>query len=61
MGTIFSRFQSWLDENHNSLLSRFSTDKQETQEPERSLTELPSSVASKLITADDELPNDNPD
>ncbi|MEM7717547.1 MAG: helix-turn-helix domain-containing protein [Cyanobacteria bacterium P01_A01_bin.68] len=61
MGTIFSRFQSWLDENRNSLLSRFSTDKQETQEPERSLTELPYSVASKLITAVDKLPTDNPD
>ena len=61
MGTIFSRFQSWLDENRNSLLSRFSTDEQETQEPERSLTELPSSIASKLISAVDELPIDNPD
>ncbi|MBV6624819.1 MAG: ArsR family transcriptional regulator [Rivularia sp. (in: Bacteria)] len=61
MGTIFSRFQSWLDKNRNSLLSRFSTDERETQEPERSLTELPSSLASKLINAVDELPTDNPD
>jgi len=61
MGTLFNRFQSWLDENRNSLLSRFSTDEQETQEPEKSLTELPTSLSSKLVTAVDELPTDNPD
>ncbi|MCJ8283442.1 MAG: ArsR family transcriptional regulator, partial [Rivularia sp. ALOHA_DT_140] len=61
MSTIFNRFQAWLDENRNSLLSRFSTDEQESQEPERSLIELPSSIASKLINAVDELPIDNPD
>ncbi|BAY80688.1 hypothetical protein NIES267_01450 [Calothrix parasitica NIES-267] len=61
MGTIFSRFQSWLAENPNSLLSRFSTDEQETQEPEKSLTDLPPSVSSKLVAAVDKLPSDNPD
>lgn len=61
MGTIFNRFQTWLDENRNSLLSRFSTDEQETQEPEKSLTELPPSLSSKLIAAVDNLPTDNPD
>lgn len=61
MGTLFNRFQTWLDENRNSLLSRFSTDEQETQEPEKSLTELPPSLSSKLIAAVDELPTDNPD
>ncbi|MEO1761060.1 MAG: helix-turn-helix domain-containing protein [Cyanobacteria bacterium J06629_18] len=61
MGTIFSRFQSWLDKNRNSLLSRFSTDERETQEPQRSLTELPPSLASELLAAMDKLPIDNPD
>lgn len=61
MGTLFNRFQTWLDENRNSLLSRFSTDEQETQEPEKSLTELPPSLSSKLIAAVDNLPTDNPD
>jgi len=42
-------------------MSRFSTDEQETQEPEKSLTELPPSVASKLVAAVDKLPSDNPD
>ncbi|MEM6403392.1 MAG: helix-turn-helix domain-containing protein [Cyanobacteria bacterium P01_D01_bin.116] len=61
MGTIFNRFQTWLDENRNSLLSRFSTDEQETQEPEKSITELAPSLASKLVASVDELPSDNPD
>lgn len=61
MGTIFNRFQTWLEENRNSLLSRFSTDEQEIQEPEKSLIELPPHFASKLVAAVDELPTDNPD
>ena len=61
MGRIFNRFQTWLDENRNSLLSRFSTDEQETQEPEKSLIELPSFLAARLVTAVDNLPTDNPD
>ncbi len=61
MGKIFNRFQTWLDENRNSLLSRFSSDEQETQEPQKSLIELPPSLASRLIAAVDELPTDNPD
>lgn len=61
MGTIFNRFQTWLEENRNSLLSRFSTDEQEIQEPEKSLIELPPHLASKLVAAVDELPTDNPD
>ena len=61
MGTLFNQFQTWLAENRNSLLSRFSTDEQETQEPEKSLAELPPSVSSKLVAAVDKLPSDNPD
>ena len=61
MGKLFNRFQAWLLDNRNLLLSRLSTDEQETQEPEKSLTELPSSVASELIAAVDKLPSDNPD
>ena len=61
MGTLFNRFQTWFLDNRNFLLSRFSTDEQETQEPEKSLIELPPSVASKLVAAVDELPTDNPD
>lgn len=61
MGTIFNRFQTWLDENRNSLLSRFSTDEQEIQEPEKSLIELPPHLASKLVAAVNDLPTDNPD
>ena len=61
MGTLFNRFQTWLVDNRKTLLSRFTTDEQETPEPEKSLIELPSSLASKLIAAVDELPTDNPD
>ncbi|AFY57821.1 hypothetical protein Riv7116_5445 [Rivularia sp. PCC 7116] len=61
MGTLFNKFHTWLLENRKLLLSRFSTDEQETQEPERSLTELPPSLASDLLAAMDKLPIDNPD
>ncbi|MEO1433424.1 MAG: ArsR family transcriptional regulator [Cyanobacteria bacterium J06633_8] len=61
MATLFNQFQTWLAENRNSLLSRFSTDEQETQESEKSLTELPPSLSSKLLAAMDKLPIDNPD
>ena len=61
MGTIFNRFQGWLLENRKTLLSRFSTDEQETPEPEKSLIELPSSLGSKLIAAVNNLPTDKQD
>ena len=61
MGTLFDRFQGWFLENRNNLLSRFSTDEQETQEPEKSLIELPPHLAARLVAAVDELPSDNPD
>ncbi len=61
MGTLFNRFETWLLDNRKTLLSRFSTDEQETPEPEKTLIELPSALASKLIAAVDELPTDNPD
>ncbi|MGB3637653.1 MAG: ArsR family transcriptional regulator [Rivularia sp. (in: cyanobacteria)] len=61
MGTLFDRFQGWFLENRKTLLSRFSTDEQETQEPEKSLIELPPHFAAKLVAAVDELPTDNPD
>ena len=61
MGTLFNQFQTWLFENRKLLLSRFSTDEQETQKPQRSLTELPPSLASELLAAMDKLPIDNPD
>ncbi|MGB3760015.1 MAG: helix-turn-helix domain-containing protein [Rivularia sp. (in: cyanobacteria)] len=61
MGTLFNRFETWLLDNRKTLMSRFSTDEQETPEPEKTLIELPSALASKLIAAVDELPTDNPD
>lgn len=61
MGKLFNRFQAWLVDNRNLLLSKLSTDEQETQEPEESLTELPPSLASELVLAVDKLPSDNPD
>ncbi|WP_414624906.1 ArsR family transcriptional regulator [Calothrix sp. CCY 0018] len=61
MGTLFDRFQGWFVENRQNFLSRFSTDEQETQEPEKSLIELPPHLASRLVAAVDELPTDNPD
>ncbi|MEM9925584.1 MAG: helix-turn-helix domain-containing protein [Cyanobacteria bacterium P01_D01_bin.50] len=61
MGKLFNRFQAWLVDNQNLLLSKLSTDEQETQEPEESLTELPPSLASELVLAVDKLPSDNPD
>ncbi|MBE9215444.1 ArsR family transcriptional regulator [Plectonema cf. radiosum LEGE 06105] len=57
MGTLFNRFQTWLLDNRKFLLSRFSTDEQETQEPEKSLIELPPNLASKLVAAVDDLPS----
>ena len=61
MGKLFNRFQAWLVDNRKLLLSRLSTDEKETQEPEKSLTELPPSLASELVVAVDKLPSDNPD
>lgn len=61
MGTLFNRFETWFLDRRKTLLSRFSTDEQETQEPEKSLIELPPSLASKLVAAVDKLPTDNPD
>lgn len=61
MGQIFNRFQARLFENRKFSLSKFSIDQQQTQEPEKSLTELPSSLVSELVTLIDELPSDDPD
>ncbi|MEA5593528.1 ArsR family transcriptional regulator [Rivularia sp. UHCC 0363] len=61
MGTLLNRFQTWWLDNRKSLLSRFTTDEREMQEPEKSLIELPPHLASKLVAAVDNLPTDNPD
>ncbi len=61
MGTLFNQFQTWLFDHRKTLLSRFTSDEQVTQEPEKSLIELPSALASKLVAAVDKLPTDNPD
>ncbi len=61
MGKLFNRFQAWLLDNRNLLLSRFSSNEFPTQEPEKSLTELPPSLASELVSAVDKLPSVSPD
>ena len=57
MGALFERFQNWLLNSRKLLLSGFPTDRKEAQEAEVSVTELPSFLRSKLITAVENLPS----
>ncbi|MEO1672165.1 MAG: helix-turn-helix domain-containing protein [Cyanobacteria bacterium J06631_2] len=57
MASAINRFKNWLSDQRNFLFSRYTKDGQETQEPERSLIELPTAVRKKLIEQVEDLPS----
>ena len=54
---MFEQFRNWLDNNRSFLFSRFTKDALATQEPERSLIELPPEIRKKLIDGIENLPS----
>ena len=61
MGNSVERFRNWLADRRNFLFSRYTKDKKETQEPERSLIQLPSDLRKKLVEAVESLPSNPAD
>ena len=58
---ILERFRSWLAKQRSFLFSRYTKDSQLTQEPERSLLELPLEEKKKLLDAIENLPSNPTD
>ena len=52
---MFKGFKSWLSDSRNFIFSRYTKDSEETQEPERSLVELPPEVRKKLVEETENL------
>lgn len=59
MATILQRFKTWIFESRSFVFSWYTQDRNQLQEPTKSLVELPSSLREKLITATNKLA-DNP-
>ena len=57
---MFEHFRDWLANNRRFLFSRYTKDAEETQEPERSLIQLPPNVRKKLVSEVKNLPS-NPE
>ena len=55
------KFRKWLADRRNFLFSRYTKDARETQEPERSLIELPAEIRQKLVDAIENLPSNPTD
>ena len=53
---MFQQFKSWLANNRDFLFSRYTKDSQETQEPERSLIQLPPEIRQELVREIEDLP-----
>lgn len=53
---MFKNFRNWLANNRHFLFSRYTKDSQETQEPERTLIQLPSDIRQKLVERIENLP-----
>ena len=58
---MLKRLKTWLINNRHFLFSWYTTDSEETQEPERSLTDLPREVREKLVNAVENLPSNPAD
>lgn len=61
MANSVERFRNWLADRRNFLFSRYTKDKKENQEPERSLIQLPLELKNKLVTLVEDLPNNPAD
>lgn len=58
---MFKRFKNWLINSRHFIFSWYTKDSQETEEPERSLLELPEALRQKLINAVENLPSNPAD
>ncbi|MEL6930693.1 MAG: hypothetical protein AAFO95_18975 [Cyanobacteria bacterium J06600_6] len=54
-------FKHWLADRRDFIFSRYTRDAQETQEPEKSLVELPTEVRQRLVTGIKNLPSNPAD
>lgn len=61
LAKMLKQFRTWLANNRSFLFSWYSKDSQETQEPERSLLELPDSLRKKLVDAIENLDSNTAD
>ena len=59
MATILRRFKTWIFESRSFVFSWYTKDRNQLQEPTKSLVELPQSIREKLIAATNKLA-DNP-
>lgn len=53
---MFEKFRNWLANNRQFLFSRYTKDSQETQEPERTLIQLPPKIRQQLVERIENLP-----
>lgn len=58
---IFQQFKTWLANNRHFFFSWYTKDSKETQEPERSLIELPETLQKKVVDAIENLPSNSAD
>lgn len=58
---MLKQFKTWLANNRHFLFSWYTKDSQETQEPERSLVELPTDLRQQLVDAIENLPSNPAD
>lgn len=58
---MFQRLKSWLKNRRHFIFSWYTKDAQETQEPEKSLLELPTAIQKQLVDAIENLPNNPAD
>ena len=54
---MFTEFKQWLADNRNFLFARYTKDSETTQEPERTLIQLPQDVRNRLIELIEALPS----
>ena len=58
---MLEKFRSWLSEKRNFLFSWYTKDVGETQEPERTLIQLPPAVRQKVVEFVEQLPSNSAD
>ena len=59
MANILQQFKTWIFESRSFIFSWYTKDSDRTQEPAKSLVELPPSIRKELVAATNKLP-DNP-
>ena len=61
MATLLQRFKTWVFESRSFIFSWYTKDRNQIQEPTKSLIELPSSIRKKLVVETNKLPNNPTD